>query len=158
MRNKSWLPIIIVGILLIPLFFPVSQVEIRNYETGKVIISTPIEEGDILELSWIHSIEKTPWLERYQVEDDQWILKEVRVKSFGAGVDVEAPVVEVKDGWTVMREMNRSFSKLRFLYSRNVNYTMYINGLSVDLPGQIPHHTPVDVRIRKIPRIIAVMK
>lgn len=54
--------------------------------------------GLLFSLSWTHSIEKTRWIEHWQVQDQQLVLQETFVKGSGAGID-PAPHAVLQDGW-----------------------------------------------------------
>ncbi|MEW9033877.1 MAG: DUF1850 domain-containing protein, partial [Planifilum fimeticola] len=94
------------------LFFPVRFLEIVDEQSGRRYGLFRVEEDARIRLSWIHSVERTPWVEEYRIRGTKLILTEARVKSFGAGVDVEAPESKVEGGWVVMREMDREFDAL----------------------------------------------
>ena len=54
--------------------------------------------GLLFSLSWTHSIEKTRWIELWQIQDNQLSLQETFVKGSGAGID-PAPNSVLRDGW-----------------------------------------------------------
>ena len=54
--------------------------------------------GLLFSLSWTHSIEKTQWIEHWQVQDEQLVLRETFVKGSGAGID-PAPNAVLDNGW-----------------------------------------------------------
>ncbi|MEW6205915.1 MAG: DUF1850 domain-containing protein [Pseudomonadota bacterium] len=54
--------------------------------------------GLLFSLSWTHSVEKTEWVEYWQVQDEQLVLKETFVKGSGAGID-PAPNAVLDNGW-----------------------------------------------------------
>lgn len=54
--------------------------------------------GVLFSLSWTHSIEKTKWVEHWQIAGDQLVLQKTFVKGSGAGID-PAPNAVLRDGW-----------------------------------------------------------
>jgi len=54
--------------------------------------------GLLFSLSWTHSIEKTQWIEHWQVESGQLVLRETFVKGSGAGID-PAPNAILENSW-----------------------------------------------------------
>lgn len=132
---------------------PVKVLTVQHEETGKTYIIKPVRDGETVQLSWVHSVEKTPWVEIYVVDENVLALREIRVQSFGAGVDAEVPVVAVNDGWIVMREMKRSFPELRFFYSNHVNHQLEVNGCELPMDDILPHHVPVVVKVLLKPRL-----
>lgn len=53
-------------------------------------------------LSWMHSVEKVPWQEVWNVSPQGLILSEARIKGSGAGMDPPADAV-LREGWYVYR-------------------------------------------------------
>lgn len=53
-------------------------------------------------LAWTHSVEKTEWRERWQVQGNALVLAEGRVRGSGAGMDPPEGAV-LQDGWWVYR-------------------------------------------------------
>jgi hypothetical protein len=51
-------------------------------------------------LTWIHSVEKTEWIEHWQVEGDKLALVSARVTGSGAGIDLPPDAVWQDGGWT----------------------------------------------------------
>lgn len=54
--------------------------------------------GLLFSLSWTHSVEKTEWIEHWQVQNEQLVLKETFVKGSGAGID-PAPHAVLENSW-----------------------------------------------------------
>ncbi len=140
------------------LFLPVRFLEIIDEQSGRRYGLFPAEEDARIRLSWIHSVERTPWVEQYRIRGTKLILTEVRVKSFGAGVDVEAPESKVEGGWVVMHGIHREFDALHFIYSRRAGHRLHLGNRDLDLRSRVPHHAPVEVRIRKRPRIAGIIE
>lgn len=137
------------------LLAPQTYVEVRNGETGEGYFAPEAGEGDTVRLSWTHSMEKTPWVEEYEVSGGELHLREVRIKSFGAGVNQIAPKVENADGWVVMSGYERSFPTLRFIHSRDVERKLAIAGKNVALDADVPQYASVEVGVENTPRIMA---
>lgn len=136
------------------LLFPVQYVEVRDRDTKQTYFLQRVAEGDSVRLSWIHSIEHTPWVELYRVSNGEMALKEARVKSFGAGVDQVAPEVVTEDGWVKLRGTGRVFPALHFFYSKNVDYKLQIGGRDLELENRVPHHAAVEVEAVRETRIM----
>jgi len=54
--------------------------------------------GVLFSLSWTHSVEKTRWVEHWQIDRQQLVLVQSFVKGSGAGID-PAPHARLVDGW-----------------------------------------------------------
>lgn len=51
-------------------------------------------------LSWTHSVEKTTWIEHWQVENGQLVLTAASVEGSGAGIDLPPDAVWAGGRWT----------------------------------------------------------
>ncbi len=145
------LPLVLVAVWLLA---PVRYVEVWDRQTGETYFVQRAEEGATVRLSWIHSIEHTPWVEVYRVSGGKLALEEARVKSFGAGVDQIAPEVATEDGWVILRGTGRVFPALHFIYSRKVDYELRIGDRELELEEQIPHHAAIGVRVKQSLRVL----
>lgn len=140
--------------LSIWLLFPERYVEVRDRETGERYFLEAADEGETLRLSWVHSIEHTPWVEVYRVSDGRLALEEARVKSFGAGVDQVAPETETRDGWVILRGTERTFPALNFIYSEDVGHELRVGDRKLTLEERVPHHAAVEVGVERRPRVL----
>jgi hypothetical protein len=56
-------------------------------DSGKILKSFPIKNGEEFTVYFIHSVERTPWYEIYYIKNDKEIyLKETIFYSYGAGL------------------------------------------------------------------------
>lgn len=142
------------ALLVVWLLVPVRYVEVWDRGTGETYFVLTAGEGTTVRLSWVHSIEHTPWVEVYRVSGRKLALEEARVKSFGAGVDQIAPEVATEDGWVILRGTGRVFPALHFIYSREVDYELRIGGRELELEERIPHHAAIGVRTKQCSRVV----
>lgn len=56
----------------------------------------------LFSLSWIHSVEKIPWQEYWQIAPGALVVTEARIKGSGAGMEPPADAALI-DGWYVWR-------------------------------------------------------
>lgn len=158
-RGRRWplraalcaLPLVLVAVWLLA---PVRYVEVWDRQTGETYFARRAEEGDAVRLSWIHSVEHTPWTEVYRVSDGRLALEEARVKAFGAGVDQIAPEVATEDGWVILRGTGRMFPELHFIYSREADYELRVGGRELELEERVPHHAAIRVGVERSPRVL----
>lgn len=61
---------------------------------------------DAFTLRWTHSVERTEWQERWQVEGGELVLQEARVRGSGAGMEPGEGAV-LLNGWWVWRGRQR---------------------------------------------------
>lgn len=81
-----------------------------------------------IELSWIHSIEKTPWREIYSASNSGIVLKEVFLKSYGAGTpaDLNAPTKN-ENGYIHTFDIDQPIPQLNWSHSHDANYQLRID-------------------------------
>lgn len=150
--KKIVLLVVIVALALVR-FNSWSQLDliIKDQETNKEYIRLKVQEGDQLELSWIHSVELTPWIEVLVVtNDERLMLIETRFQSFGAGMphETEGDVL-VKDGYTIMTNLEQLFTSYRWVHSHNAQFTLTKNGENIFLADELPHHQRMEMFIEK---------
>ena len=92
MKTKNLIFLIILIIIAISLTWHILGGKLFGSSTPQLIIvcdnnltRLPIKTNTILEYKWIHSVEKTPIIEVYNVTPNGLILIEAKSQSFGAG-------------------------------------------------------------------------
>ncbi|EMR07744.1 hypothetical protein C772_00072 [Bhargavaea cecembensis DSE10] len=80
--------------------------------------------ADRFEVGWIHSVEKEPWFETYEVRDGKLYLTETRFKTFGAGVPSDGEIIPSDDGFVHMA-LEQEIGELTISTSANVRTTLY---------------------------------
>lgn len=154
MRNTIKIALVVGLVALATLIFNIwgdYDLVIRDQETNKEYIRLKVQVGDQLELAWIHSVELTPWIEVLEiVEDEQLMLIETRFQSYGAGVPYETEGnFLVRDGYTIMTDIDQLFSSYRWVHSHNAQFTLTKNGKYVFLADELPHHQRMEMFIEK---------
>lgn len=149
------LSVLPLGFVTVWLLVPVWYVEVWDRDSEATYFVRQVEEGDFVRLSWVHSIEHTPWVEMYRVSNGMLLLEGTRIKSFGAGVDQIAPEVATENGWVTLRGTGRIFPALHFIYSREVDYDLRIGGRKVELEERVPHHAAIRVEVKQSPRVLS---
>ncbi|MDR6224381.1 DUF1850 domain-containing protein [Desmospora profundinema] len=149
----QWAGALFLFITCVWLWWPLDTLQVTDAETAEVYFRLPAREGETIRLSWIHSVERTPWVEEYEMVDGRFSLREVRVQSFGAGVDVEASEVINREGWVVMRGIDRSDPVLSFWYSPRVRYQLEVDGHSLELEQRVEHNRPLEIRMETWSRL-----
>ncbi len=142
----------IIGILIVGCIGNISDSDteliIQSQEDGEVYKKVPVERGDEMVLAWVHSVEKTPWSEHYKVSKDRYlILEETRFQSFGAGVPHQKGDMMVKDGEVIVTDINEEHESLRWIHSRNAEFTLQLNGDVIFDAEELPHHEKIELRI-----------
>ncbi|MDV2684970.1 DUF1850 domain-containing protein [Alkalihalophilus lindianensis] len=124
---------------------------VQIQRTEEVIHSIPdINVGDQWTIKWIHSVEKTPWEETYEVSEDGSLrLVETVFYSFGAGVPHEKGSMTIEDGKVVTREIDQEIEAFRWIHSHNAEFAIYLNDEILFQTEDLPHHEPLELIIEK---------
>lgn len=118
---------------------------------GRRLLSVPAAAGDRLVFEWIHSVERFPWFEYFDVEPDGALaLRETRIGGFGAGVPYERGTsARVEDGFVVYSGIDESFPSYRWINSRTATAAISLNGDVVARGSDLPHHEALELRIQQ---------
>lgn len=76
-------------------------------------------------LSWIHSVDKTPWIEYYERIDHGFLLTTTKFKTFGAGVPHEGRVLESDDAM-IHYQINQLMPEINWVIDTAVHSTIIL--------------------------------
>lgn len=106
------------------------EIALRN-EAQDVILSTPVDIGDVVIYSYVHSADKTPVEQVFVIEADLALhLKAERYAWYGAGLETGSGLdleVSFEDGMVSVTGYNRSFSALLMRVARTVPQEFVVN-------------------------------
>lgn len=143
--------ILLMGTLLFSYFFqgPDLRLVLSDQETGQVLFSQPVQEGDELSFHWIHSFEHIPWVEEYTIEaNETFLLHTISVAGFGAGIPENKGVVTVEDGMVVMRSIQQRFDAIRWIHSQTALVSITLGANTFITGEDVGHHLPVALSIK----------
>lgn len=100
------------------------------------------------QLSWIHSVEKTQWKERYLQDNTQLILTETQFVSFGAGTPDQGVISRQEDG-NIEMQINRKLKELNWVISRRMQGKIEIADRIWNIYKDFPDYSTVHISIRK---------
>lgn len=90
------------------------ELVLRDFDTGKVYARYQLEEGDTFSITFVHSVNKSPVTEVYQIRNDKIYLEECLYYAFGAGVAT-----------TLEGEQTLSYGENGEMIISNINTLMY---------------------------------
>jgi len=91
-RYKKILSIILLFILLSIFLMPIRVLLASNYKSGEYLKSWPIKKGEEFDIEYTHSVQLTPVIEIYFIDEiDNIVLKESYFHSYGAGLPSTTP-------------------------------------------------------------------
>lgn len=145
------LTLVVGTLLLLFLKRPGLFLVLRDQQTGKVLASIPVEEGEQLTYRWIHSAEFIPWIEEFTIQKDgSFHLDTIKVAGFGAGIPENKGVTSVKDGMVVMEQLDQVFGEIRWIHSQTALTSITV-GDTIFITGEdVPHHIPVELTIEGV--------
>lgn len=119
---------------------------LRDGDTQKIYASYPVKEGDSFAVGFIHSVNKSPVIDIYYIEDHDIYVEETIYYSFGAGVQTELNPGEKldygPDGAMIISNIHKNFQTFGLNYSVGVvsDHTMVMGdviGRYVSVTDQI---------------------
>lgn len=117
----------------------------ENHEIYKEV--QHLKAGDTFSLTWVHSVEHTPWRETYQLTDDGELeLIETAFQSFGAGVPYQKGEMTVENGEVIIRNLNERIDALRWIHSHHVGFELIVDGEPAFQTEDLPHFEKVEIR------------
>lgn len=84
---------------------------------GEILYLLPLFQGGAFHTVYIHSVEKTPVLEYFQVEGRVILLKKTAFSSYGAGLPLHWNGFQQEGGSFVVQDINTQFSTIHFRVS-----------------------------------------
>lgn len=118
-------------LILWSMFFGSRHLVLRNALTGEKYASYPIEEGDIFSIGFIHSVNKSPLTDYYEVRGkDIYVVKTVYY-GFGAGVQTEIEEGQTlsygDDGSMIVTGFDKKIDPLTYFVGTVSDHTLRIN-------------------------------
>ncbi|WP_052144885.1 DUF1850 domain-containing protein [Halalkalibacter okhensis] len=124
---------------------------VQSQEDGTVYNTVNhLSAQDTFTIKWIHSVEKTPWRETYQLTDEgELLLIETAFQSFGAGVPHQKGTMTVEDGEVIIRGIDERLPVFRWIHSQNVDFELEMNNELVFDAEDLPHHERMEILVEK---------
>ncbi|SES06213.1 DUF1850 domain-containing protein [Salipaludibacillus aurantiacus] len=118
--------------------------------TGEVLLEAEANKGDRLTFSWIHSVEKTPWNETYEIqEDNSLLLKSTSFASYGAGVPHQKGEMKIENGLITYDNIDEHIDNLSWIHSHEANHEMNLNNEIILSVNDLPHHEAIRLTVKK---------
>ena len=83
------------------------KIIIEDMSTEEELFVQEVEYGERFEVNYIHSVERSPVSEVFEVRGDGIYTMESHTESFGAGMPYAGEDVELKDGTFTIKNINR---------------------------------------------------
>jgi hypothetical protein len=133
---------------------------LSNEQTGKVLFSASVSDGETFSVSYVHSVNKSPVIEYYQIQDAEIHLTALRFCAFGAGMPThpeEGQVMRIEDGDMVIDGFSRHMPYVCYFIGHASDHTLRIHDREIPLntldePGQ-----PVLFSVKNYPHLLILL-
>ena len=105
---------------------------VENADTGEQLLSVPVDDGAEVELSYVHSVEKTPVEETYVVSGTDLAHIQIEFNSYGAGLPSTADVERTDDG-AFVASVDRTYRQVYVSPGEIAGHDLTIDGERHDL-------------------------
>lgn len=139
----------IVLVLMIPFVLgavPTSQaLVIEHAEHGEQIKSYSVSDGDQFEIQYVHSFEKTPIHQRYEVDGTSIVQVEERYKYYASGTDHTLETYQDGD-WTVA-PLEVKHESFMIRVARSTEQNIVIDGTKKPLDSYAEPGEPITISV-----------
>ncbi len=120
---------------------------LKNGDTGEIIRSFPLKEGEEFSVTFVHSVNQTPVTDVYQIKKGTIYVVRTIYYSFGAGVQTEIEEGQSleygPDGSMIVSGFNRPLKRLSYIVGTVSDHTLQIGGEHISLRELCGHNTTV---------------
>lgn len=119
---------------------------IREQPPGRrVFRSVPVDDEDKLAMTWMHSVDKTPWWEYYDIVGDEFVLDCTELALMGAGTPFNAPRTEIDGDMVRLCGLDEHFPAIRWIHSHRVHHRIYLDDELLLPTRAIDHHVRAEM-------------
>lgn len=110
----------------------IGYLTLRNTQDGSLYGRFPVREGDVFSVGFIHSVNKSPLTDYYEIRSDGIYVVKTVYYGFGAGVETELQEGEKleygSDGSMIVTGFNKRMDNLIYFVGTVSDHTLTING------------------------------
>ncbi len=131
---RRWLLVALVLLTAVGLFWVAGSGQVlvvEQSDTGEHIVETPVSDGSIVALEYMHSVEKTRVYDQYTVNGTTLENDRMEFESYGWGLPAGANVT-LENG-TFVFDPDREYEQIRVKPGTVANHTLIIDGDRYDL-------------------------
>nr|WP_236838752.1 DUF1850 domain-containing protein [Caldalkalibacillus salinus] len=143
-------------------FSPDTVLVIEDVKSGQILWQEDIQAGEWFYHEYLHSVEKSPVIEKFKVNRAGEILTmESWTKSFGAGLPYEQQgTVEMVDGFYVLKDLHRPIHGGAFLMQPSNKYphTFHFRDHRIMLSEEPYASTRIKIEVRHLTWLEAILE
>ncbi|MBQ3405209.1 MAG: DUF1850 domain-containing protein [Oscillospiraceae bacterium] len=130
-----------------------SELLLKNSDTGTVWAEYSVDEGDTFAVTFVHSVNKSPVTETYEIKDGSIYLTSCIYYGFGAGV-----ATEMEDGWVlsygdngemIISGIDKRIDCLNYIVGTVSDHILEIDGQSVSLRDLCGQNSKVSFQVQR---------
>lgn len=155
--NRVVIGLAVTFVVLIGLaaFVPVqTTLVVTDTETGEEIIEEEVTDGDLVQLEYTHSVERTPITEEYEISGTKLAENKIVFRSYGAGLPTTTNMTTTDEGFVVHSE--DTYNSLTVALHPVPNHTLTVNGQQYYLLNRSDGPVAIDIEEQSLIEVVAV--
>ena len=113
-------------------YFHCGWLTLRDGRTGQLYRRFPVHDGDTFSVGFIHSVNKSPLTDFYELRDGSIFVEKTVYYGFGAGVQTELEEGQTleygEDGSMIVSGFDREIPDLLYIVGTVSDHTLTVNG------------------------------
>jgi hypothetical protein len=142
--------------------WPVTVLEIREGDGGRLLRQTPVDLGEMITYSYRHSVQKTRVDEVLEVASDHLVVRATIFDVYGAGLPSDIPdgdtSIDPETGKFRILNMSRVMASWLVRVAFTAEQTLEIGGTELRLDSLASPTTLLVVDVASRPRILALLR
>ncbi|CAI48362.1 TRAP-type transport system protein small subunit [Natronomonas pharaonis DSM 2160] len=141
MPRRAWLPIAALSVLVVASAAGIVVSErdvgtqtlvVEDATDGTELLAVAVEPGSEVAIEYTHSVERTPVVDVYTVDDGELVMTRSEFQSFGAGLPSRADVA-LEDGVFVYEPPPKRYAQLTVATGHIADHDLVVDGERYDL-------------------------
>lgn len=146
-RFKAAAAIVLIIIAAVFLVRPHYYLTVRNRDTGELYSRYPIQNGDRFSVRFKHSINLSPVIDVYEIEDGNIYVEETIYYHFGAGVQTQLNEGETlsygDDGSMIVGNIHQPRNNVGYIVGTVYDHVLTVGGEEISLRDLCGRNAPI---------------
>lgn len=136
-KTAAAIILIIAAALFVTVLRPQHYLTLRDRDSGTLIARYPMGEGDRFSIEFKHSVNLSPLIDVYEIEDGNIYVEETIYYHFGAGVQTQLNEGETltytEDGAMVVGNIHQQRNNMLYIVGTVYDHMLTVNGEVINL-------------------------